>query len=367
MVGSFKQFVSNEDKTAYFTFGRMNPPTVGHGKLLDKLAMVSSKKSYFVYLSQSQNPKKNPLDYSSKVKFARKMFPKHARSIMINKKVKTAIDVLVAIYQQGFKNIVMVVGSDRIHEFDALLNRYNGKKARHGFYNFESIKVVSAGERDPDSEGVKGMSASKMRDFATENDFASFSFGLPKEMNNKEARNLFVAVRKGMGIKEETKFKNHVALEPVSETRENYVKGKLFGLGDTVRIKETQEQVKVSWLGSNYLVVEMKDGSTKRLWLDGVEKMKEAKQMGARNPVAKNAPKYNKAATFIDRKLRNKKGYRKHKRSIMDQVDPVDRAQQKIDKEKDADAIKHDKAMDRARLKSIRIKNAKKPGDLKNV
>ena len=94
------------------------------------------------------------------------MFPKHARSVMINKKVKSAIDALVALYDEGFRKVVMVVGDDRVSEFDIVLNKYNGKQARHGFYNFKSIDVVSAGARNPKAEGVEGMSSSKQRDNA---------------------------------------------------------------------------------------------------------------------------------------------------------------------------------------------------------
>src|SRR6056300_561978 len=127
MIPSFSQYLIEEQKTAYFTFGRMNPPTIGHGKLLDKLSTTSGKNPYFVYLSQTQDAKKNPLSYSDKVKHARKMFPKHARSILINKSVRVPIDIMVDLYNKGFNNVVMVVGSDRVREFEVLLNKYNNQ------------------------------------------------------------------------------------------------------------------------------------------------------------------------------------------------------------------------------------------------
>src|SRR5210317_907350 len=145
MINSFLQYLVEEEKIVYFTFGRMNPPTIGHGKLLDKVKQEAGSQPYRIYVSQSQDPKKNPLSYQDKIKHVRKMFPKHARSVMSDKKVKTAIDAAVQLYNQGFKKLVMVVGSDRIREFDILLNKYNGKTARHGFYDFSDIKVVSAG------------------------------------------------------------------------------------------------------------------------------------------------------------------------------------------------------------------------------
>ncbi len=273
MINKFSQFLVEEEKVVYFTFGRMNPPTIGHGKLLDVLAAKSGRNPYKVFLSQSQDSKKNPLSYSDKIKSVRKMFPKHARNIMISKNVKTAMDILSTLYDQGFRKVAMVVGSDRVIEFETLLNKYNGKEARHGFYNFMDIKVISAGERDPDAEGVEGMSASKQRQNAAENDFTTFSQGLPAAMNNKDARVMFNAVRKGMGLKEEKNFKNHVALESVSAQREAFVAGTLFGLGDSVVIKETQEVCNVVVLGSNYVIVERADGMRFRKWVDAIEKI----------------------------------------------------------------------------------------------
>ena len=141
MINSFSQFLVEEEREIYFAFGRMNPPTVGHGKLLDALAAKSGKNPYKVFLSQSQDKNKNPLSYTDKIKHARKMFPKHARSIMVNKKVKTPMDALVALYDEGYVNVTMIAGSDRLREFDVLLNKYNGQKGRHGFYNFKSISL----------------------------------------------------------------------------------------------------------------------------------------------------------------------------------------------------------------------------------
>ena len=271
MIKNFSQYLVEEEREVYFTFGRMNPPTIGHGKVMDTLATKSGKADYKVYLSQVSNPKKDPLSYSDKVKHVRKMFPTHARNVMIDKNVRNVFDVAARLYDQGYKKITMVVGDDRVREFDVLLNKYNGTKARHGFYNFQSISVVSAGKRDPDAEGVEGMSASKQRENAKNNDFVTFAQGVPKSMSNKDARKLFNDVRTGMGLKEERSFKNHISLSPVSETREQYVQGELYGIGDQVVIKETEEVGTVSMLGANYVIVERTDGTRLRKWLDAVE------------------------------------------------------------------------------------------------
>ena len=273
MIHSFKNYLIEEDKIAYFTFGRMNPPTIGHEKLLDALAKQSGKNDYFVFLSQTQDKKRNPLNYSTKVKHARKMFPRHARRIMINKKIRTVFDAATFLYDRGYKSVVMVVGSDRVREFETLINKYNGNKGAHGFYNFQSISITSAGTRDPDDEGVSGMSASKLRGFASDNDFTSFAQGLPSSMGNKEAKKMFMDVRDGMGLKEETVFKRHIELEPVSDIREDFVKGNLFDLGDTVVVKKSDEMGTIVHLGTNYVVVQIDEETTTRKWIDDVQKV----------------------------------------------------------------------------------------------
>jgi len=140
MINRFSQFLVEEEKTAFFTMGRFNPPTMGHGMLLDKVSKAAGKNPYKIFVSQSNDAKKNPLGYKDKIKFVRKMFPKHARSVMMDTSVKTPIDAAVKLYNEGYKSVVMMADADRTREYEILLNRYNGKEARHGFYNFKSIK-----------------------------------------------------------------------------------------------------------------------------------------------------------------------------------------------------------------------------------
>lgn len=275
MINRFSEYLVEEEKIGYLVFGRMNPPTIGHGKLLDKLAATAGRAPYRIYLSQSADSNNNPLTYSDKVKYARKMFPRHARSIIIDKKVVTPFHALSAMYNAGFKKVVMVAGSDRVKEYDLRLNKYNGKKGSHGFFNFDGgIKVVSAGQRDPDGKGAEGASGTKQRGYAKSNDFTGFSQGLTKAISNPDAKKMFNAVRSGMGLKEEHEFKRHIQLKTVSETREAFVKGELFELGEQVIIKSTSEVGKITVIGSNYLIVETADKTT-RQWLDSVEKIEE--------------------------------------------------------------------------------------------
>ena len=128
-------------KTAVFSFGRFNPPTVGHEKLIKKVESIAeqNKADFYIYPSWSQSPDKDPLPHESKYKYMKKAFPKYADKIISNKKCKTAIHVLTKLYDAGYESVMMVVGSDRISEFDRLLNKYNGKEAVHGFYKFKDV------------------------------------------------------------------------------------------------------------------------------------------------------------------------------------------------------------------------------------
>ena len=269
---NFREFLSESTKEITFTFGRFNPPQIGHLKLLDAVAKVASGGKYAVFASHTTDAKKNPLSYDQKIKYMRKMFPRHARSILIDTTVKTALDVLVKFYDQGYTKVNMVVGSDRVTEFNTLISKYNGTQARHGFYNFEGgVNVISAGERDPDSDDIiTGMSASKMRAAASSNDFQIFSKGLPPGF--KDGHQLFADLRTAMGLKEDTQYSNNrIELKTVSDVREQYVSGTLFSVGDLVVIKESEELATILMKGSNYLLVETSDGKKLRKWLDSVE------------------------------------------------------------------------------------------------
>ena len=275
---SFTQYIAEAKKEITFTFGRLNPPTIGHGKLFDSVARVASGGTYRIYVSQSQDPKKNPLEYTQKVKYIRKMFPKHARSVILDRDIRSLFDVLTELYDQGYTQANFVVGSDRVSEFERLTAKYNGVKGRHGFYNFQGgVNVISAGERDPDAEGVTGMSASKMRSAASANDFQTFSKGLPSGF--KDAKDLFNDVRKGMGLTESHDFRSHIQLEPVSDDREAYVEGTLFEQGDSVVITQTEEVGNITFLGSNYVIVETAEGKKYRKWISDVERLDEGENV----------------------------------------------------------------------------------------
>ena len=186
-----RQIFEADGKTAAMAFGRMNPPTIGHEKLVNVIA--GQKADPFLFVTQTQKPKTDPLPFNIKLEFAKAAFPDVTVG---DANVKTIIQALQKIESMGYDNLIYVAGSDRVDSFNELLNNYNGKD-----YTFKSIKVISAGERDPDAEGAEGMSASKMREAAMKGNFEAFAQGLPRGLQNN-AKNVYSAVRTGMGIKE---------------------------------------------------------------------------------------------------------------------------------------------------------------------
>ena len=252
--------------TAVFTFGRFNPPTTGHEKLIDALAREQKKNPgapMYVFPSHSNDPKKNPLPHALKVAYMKKMFRKYAKNITVSS-ARNVFEVATFLHNKGHRAVVMVVGSDRVDEFDRLLNQYNGVQGRHGYYGFDNIEVVSAGERDPDAEGVEGMSASKMRAAAVEGDYDSFKQGLPAGF--KDGERLFRDVRKNMGIREERMMGE---LDFYEEIRDDYLTGKIWNVGDIVEANGLLGEVVRK--GTNYISFMTEDGKVHKAWLSDVK------------------------------------------------------------------------------------------------
>lgn len=199
----FFELRESSKKTAVFTFGRFNPPTVGHQKLIEKVIQVakSNNADSFVFLSGSNDKKKNPLEFKEKLNLVKKMFPKFDVFSLSNQKPSTAMHVASLLHSKGYTKLIMVVGSDRVSQFGKLLPTYNGVKDKpHGFYDFETIDIVSAGERDPDADGVSGMSASKLRQLVIDGDFDTFKKGVPDTLNDNEKRKMYQLLRKRMSL-----------------------------------------------------------------------------------------------------------------------------------------------------------------------
>ncbi len=188
-------------KTAVFAFGRFNPPTIGHEKLINAVIAVNQRErgTALIYGSHSQDSRKNPLSHKQKFKYLKDMFPRLKGVLQSKSKAKTVMEIATELSGK-YNKLILVAGSDRVSEFKSLLNTYNGKKAKHGLYEFEEIDVVSAGERDPDADGASGMSASKMRDAAIKGDFESFLMGVSSELTVKDKRDMMNDVRKGLKL-----------------------------------------------------------------------------------------------------------------------------------------------------------------------
>ena len=247
-----------------FAFGRFNPPTLGHDKLMREVITQARKNNanHIVYASASTDKRKNPLDVNTKVKFMKKMFPKNKIQAAGGTQ-RTFIEVL-KFYNKMYGEIIMIAGSDRVSEFQKLTDKYNGKE-----YNYKSIKVVSSGERDPDAEGVSGMSASKMRDMAKNNDYRSFKSGVPN-LSDSDSKSLFNSVKKGMGIRESienfTNFLNN-------DLREEYHQERIFNVGDMIEHLDGTSGMVVR-RGSNYVSYE-NEGLVKKAWLYDIQMSEE--------------------------------------------------------------------------------------------
>ena len=258
-----------------FTFGRFNPPTTGHEKLINKVKSVAGSNDYKIFPSYSQNQNKDPLPHSLKVAYMRKMFSRHARNIVADKKAITAMNIAVSLYDQGYTELTMVVGSDRVKEFERLLTTYNGVSGkRHGFYNFKKIKVVSAGDRDPDADDVSGMSASKMRQAAVDGKVQEFESGVPKGF--RDARKLYRDVRKHMGIREE---KDMGIMNDYESLRDAYLTGKIWNIGDIVEANNVQG--KIIQRGTNYVAFKDETNKVHKAWLNDIneDKVKQDKDI----------------------------------------------------------------------------------------
>lgn len=193
-----RQLFEEPEKHVAFCFGRMNPPTIGHAEVFKTLASVGG--DYFIFVSQSQDKKENPLSYSDKINFIKKIHPQYANHIVENTELNTVVKVASYLYEQGYKHATFVAGSDRLEQFKKLLTQYNGVEGKaHGFYDFELLDFKSSGDRDPDSPGVSGVSASQARSAAANNDLQGFTEATGAGAVAKE---MFDAVRKGMGITE---------------------------------------------------------------------------------------------------------------------------------------------------------------------
>lgn len=253
-------------------FGRFNPPTAGHEKLIKKAKQIAAGGDLRIYPSRTQDNKKNPLDAASKIKYMRKMFPEFKDSIINDEKMKTIFDVLISVNEDGYSKVNIVVGQNRLSEFERLAGQNNGK-----LYAFDELKVVSSGPTDADAEGLSGTSASKLRKAAVEDNYPLFKTGVPKRMSDKDAQAMFFAVQRVMLGKKQEKQPQETEL--TAETwqyapkldpkglREQYYQEKIFKVGDIVENLNTGLVGKVTRRGPNYLICVTEDGIMFKSWI----------------------------------------------------------------------------------------------------
>jgi hypothetical protein len=307
-----KRFIDLQEapKTVAFTFGRFNPPTIGHEKLCDAVRRANPS-DYKIYASQSQNPKKDPLQYAKKIAYMRQSFPKHKRNIVVSK-ARNVFEILVEL--NNYENLIMVVGSDRVKEFDMLIKKYNGVASRHGFYEFKNVEVLSAGERDPDAEGVTGMSASKMRAAAANSDFDSFKQGTP--LNDAQAKKLYFDVRKSMGIREELDLSDFEVL------RDLYLSEQIWNIGDLIITDEGCGEI--IRRGTNYVSIIDEDNKVRKIWLHDIqmdEKQKVRQDKDIKDKPGTQPAKY--YGSKIAKSTKQKRAAQFAKQTKMDDDDPA--------------------------------------------
>jgi len=260
----------SKDNTLTIVFGRFNPPTAGHEKLLSVAEKIAVGGELKIYPSRTQDDKKNPLDPDMKVSYMRKMFPKFKEQIINDAEMKSIFDVLTTA-DQNYANVNIVVGADRQGEFENLSQKYN-----KDLYDFDLIRVVSAGPRDADAEGIEGVSSSKQRKAVMDDDFESFKKGTPKGLSDGDSQALFDAVRNGMKKKKSKTTKESYNLWEIAprldkqSLRENYIMKNIFRIGDIVENLNTGLIGRIIRRGTNHLICVTKEDYMFKSWIRDV-------------------------------------------------------------------------------------------------
>ena len=259
LMKNYKYYLKESSaKTVVFAFGRFQPPTTGHALLVSAVEKTAEKNAkanntdFVIYVSKTQDKKKNPLTVTQKIHYLKLMFP-NSNFKAANEQERTFMEVAKELNKK-YKNLIMVAGSDRVVAFETLLNKYNGTD-----YHYDSIQVVSAGERDPDADDASGMSGTKMRTLALDGNFPEFKKGLPHTLKDADAKQLMNDIRIGMGK------------ETISEEcsiRERYFQGEIFNVGDIVESDEIQYTILCR--GTNHLFLEDQNGTKIKKWLQDV-------------------------------------------------------------------------------------------------
>ena len=268
---------SAEGDTLTTAFGRFNPPTAGHEKLLQAAKKAAAGGALKIYPSRTQDPKKNPLDPDMKISYMKKMFPDFEEEIINDAEMVSIFDVLTTASEDGYKNVNIIVGADRQAEFENLATKYNGE-----LYDFDNIRVISAGVRDADAAGVEGMSASKLRKAVADDDFKAFKMGMPKSVKDADSQAIFDAVRTGMKQKKKKakEVKELWTIAPRLDQRglrEQYVNENIFRIGDIVESLNTGLVGRIIRRGTNHLICLTTEENMFKSWVKDVMEYTEVK------------------------------------------------------------------------------------------
>ena len=265
----FKQYLNEavkkakekeEESTAVMSFGRFNPPTIGHEKLIRKTEEVAQQHSGTAHIvaSHSEGTAKNPVPQQAKIGYLHNIVKPSTELSGSSKEEPTILHAAARLHRQGHKHLVVVAGSDRVNDYQELLNQYNdGKKYPHGSYKFKSIKVVSAGSRDPDAEGVAGMSGTKIREYARKGNTAKFRSALPDAL--KASANEIMSHIKAAPLKEE--------IDPI---REAYVNNQIYKIDDVVEAMNG-DKGHIVFRGSSYVTIKIAEGKTVKHWIKDIK------------------------------------------------------------------------------------------------
>ena len=286
-------------------FGRFNPPTTGHELLLSKIRETANGGEYKIYPTQSQDSKKNPLDFVSKVSYMRKMYPEHASNIVKNVSMKTIFDVLQNAYNNGYTQVNIVVGEDRQKEFENLVEKYNGS-----LYSFDKINIVSAGQRDPNSAGIEGMSASKLRQAAYEGDYKTFRSGIPETLSHRDTKKLYESIRKSMNVQEIDGLWEIAPKLDWNGLREKFIEGSLFRVGSLVESLNTGLVGKIIRRGTNHIICLTKEGYLFKSWTRDLNEVHEIGTDSYREYVQRLTPRQ-KVQSFINKSIKKRKNAEK--------------------------------------------------------
>jgi hypothetical protein len=251
--------------------GRFNPPVKDHQKLFNSASNLVAGGEFRIYPSRTQDPKKNPLDPDTKIEYMKMMFPKFEENIVNNESMGNLFDVLQGLEEDGFTDVTIVVGSDRLGEFKNLSNKYNGE-----LYNFETINVVSVG-KNADGESSEG----RVRQAISSNDYATFKSLIPKDLEEKKVKSLFSTLKKSMGgVSEQWE------IDPKSDwkgLRENYISGNIFNVGDIIESLNTGLVGEIIRRGTNYLICVTEDDIMFKSWVYDVKESYQEKKVETRN------------------------------------------------------------------------------------